>query len=145
MVMGGVRHESGGKIQCWHGPAGWPGVRFREGTADELARARAAVGAWREANPLGSYEQAVAALGHEFHRDYRPVLRAVLYVIDKHRAHQVTGIITGAAGGRPVSRRGTAGGAITGLRFSRERLPPEHGGRGGAQTSPRPRRARGGS
>lgn len=75
-------------------------MRFREDTADELARARAAVGAWRAANPAGSYDQAVAALGHEFHPDYGPVLRAVLYVIDKHRAHQVTGIITGAAGAR---------------------------------------------
>ena len=75
-------------------------MRFREDTADELARARVAVGAWREANPAGSYEQVVAALGHGFHRDYGPVLRAVLYVVDKHRAHQVTGIVTGAAGAR---------------------------------------------
>jgi len=73
-------------------------VRFREDNPQELARARAAVAAWRGQNPAGTAEQLVAALGGQFHRDYGPVLRAVLFAADRHRARAVTGIITGAAG-----------------------------------------------
>lgn len=32
----------------------------------------------------------VSALGHRFYRDYAPVLRAVLFAVGRHRAHQVT-------------------------------------------------------
>jgi hypothetical protein len=48
--------------------------------------------------PEGTAEQLVAALGDEFHRDYGPVLRAVLFAVDRHRARQVTGIGVGNAG-----------------------------------------------
>jgi sirohydrochlorin ferrochelatase len=65
-------------------------VRFREDSPEELARARAAVTAWRDENPIGTDEQVVAVLGHQFHRDYGPVLRAVLFVVDRHRARQGT-------------------------------------------------------
>jgi hypothetical protein len=61
-------------------------------------RARAAVEAWRSQNPTGTYEQVVTALGQQFHEDYGPVLRALLYVIDKHRAHEITGVLSGTAG-----------------------------------------------
>ena len=53
-------------------------MRFREDSPRELARARAAVAAWREQNPAGTAEQLTAALGGQFHPDYGPVLRAVL-------------------------------------------------------------------
>jgi hypothetical protein len=67
-------------------------VRYREDTPGELARARAAVAAWREGNPAGTGEDLVFAIGHHFHRDYGVVLRAVLFAVDRHRARQVTGI-----------------------------------------------------
>jgi hypothetical protein len=34
----------------------------------------------------------IAAIGHQFYRDYCVVLRAVLFAVDRHRARQVTGI-----------------------------------------------------
>ena len=67
-------------------------VRYREDTPGELARARAAVAAWRDRNPAGTGEDLVSAIGHHFHRDYGVVLRAVLFAVDRHRARQVTGI-----------------------------------------------------
>jgi hypothetical protein len=70
-------------------------VRFREDSPRELARARAAVAAWREQNPAGTAGQLVAALGGQFHPDYGPVLRAVLFTVDRHLAREVTGITTG--------------------------------------------------
>jgi hypothetical protein len=67
-------------------------VRYREDTAEELARARVAVAAWRNRNPAGTGEELIAAIGQQFHRDYGVVLRAVLFAVDRHRAHQVIGI-----------------------------------------------------
>jgi hypothetical protein len=74
-------------------------VRYREDTPGELIRARAAVAAWRDRNPAGTGEDLLAAIGHEFHRDYDVVLRAVLFALDRHRARQITGIR--AEGRRP--------------------------------------------
>jgi hypothetical protein len=48
------------------------------------------VAAWRDQNPDGTAEQLVAALGSQFHRDYGPVLSAVLFATDRHRAREVT-------------------------------------------------------
>ena len=67
-------------------------VRYREDTPGELARARAAVAAWRDRNPAGTAEDLIATIGHQSHWDYRVVLRAVLFAIDRHRARQITGI-----------------------------------------------------
>ena len=67
-------------------------VRYREDTPGELARARAAVAAWRDRNPAGTGEELLAAIGHQFHQDYGVVLRAVLFAVDRHRARQLTGI-----------------------------------------------------
>lgn len=64
-------------------------MRFREDSPEELARARAAVAAWRDQNPAGTAEQLVAALGDQFHPDYVPVLRGMLFAADPRRA--VTG------------------------------------------------------
>lgn len=66
-------------------------VRFRENRPEDLARARAVVTAWRKLNPAGTDKQLVAALGGQFHRDYAPVLRAVLFAVDRHRARAITG------------------------------------------------------
>jgi hypothetical protein len=68
-------------------------VRFREDNPAELARARAAVAAWRERNPAGTGEDLIAAVGHQFHRGYDVVLRAVLFAVDRHQARQITGVI----------------------------------------------------
>jgi len=67
-------------------------VRFREDNPQELDRARAAVSDWRDRNPAATPEQLVAELGGQFHRDYGPVLRAVLFADDRHRARNITGI-----------------------------------------------------
>ena len=67
-------------------------VRYREDTPRELARARAAVAARRDRNPAGTGEELIATIGHQFHQDYGVVLRAVLFAVDRHRAHHVTGI-----------------------------------------------------
>lgn len=65
-------------------------MRFREDTPGELARARAEVAAWRGRNPAGTAEDLVAVIGHRFHQDYGPVLRAVLFAADRHRAREIT-------------------------------------------------------
>ena len=67
-------------------------MRYREDTAEELTRARAAVAAWRDRNSGGTGEELIATMGHQFHRDYGVVLRAVLFAVDRHRVHQVIGI-----------------------------------------------------
>jgi hypothetical protein len=67
-------------------------MRFREDSPAELERARTAVASWRDQNPAGNAEELISAIGHRFHRDYDVVLRAVLFAVDRHRAHQVTGV-----------------------------------------------------
>jgi hypothetical protein len=66
-------------------------MRYRENKPEDLERARAAVAAWRDQRPQGTAEQLVEDLGGQFHRDYEPVLRSVLVVVDRHRAWEVTG------------------------------------------------------
>jgi hypothetical protein len=66
-------------------------VRYRDWKPADLDRARAAVGEWRNANPEGTREQMLAALGHQFHHDYAIVLRGVLSAVDRKRAHEITG------------------------------------------------------
>jgi hypothetical protein len=66
-------------------------VRFREDNPEDLARARVAVAAWRDHNPAGTAEDLISAIGHQFHRDYSIVLRAVLFAVDRHRAREITG------------------------------------------------------
>jgi hypothetical protein len=71
-------------------------MRYREDNPADLARARAAVAAWRDQNPTGTSEELVTAVGCQFHRDYAVVLCAVLFTVDRHAARVVTGI-TGAS------------------------------------------------
>jgi hypothetical protein len=68
-------------------------VRYGE---EELARARAAVRQWRAEHPEGTDAQLVDQVGARFHPDWAPVLRAMLFVTDRHAARVVTGI-TGAS------------------------------------------------
>jgi hypothetical protein len=72
-------------------------VRFRDNSPGDLARARAAVSAWREQNPVGTPEELITAIGPRFHRDWAPVLRTVLYVVDKHSAREACGMLSGTA------------------------------------------------
>ena len=67
-------------------------MRFRENRPEDLIRARAAVAPWREQYPQGTAEQLVGDLGGQFHRDYGPVLRAVMFAFDSHRAKTTTGV-----------------------------------------------------
>ena len=60
-------------------------MRFREDKPADLERARTAVAQWREQNPAGTGDQLTAALGSHFPPGYGPVLRAVLFALD--RAH----------------------------------------------------------
>jgi hypothetical protein len=75
-------------------------VRFREDNPEDLARARVEVAAWRNQHCAGTGEELVAAIGYRFHRDYGPVLRAVLFAVDRHNARQVTGVARNAGPGR---------------------------------------------
>ena len=61
-------------------------MRFREDDPADLERARAAVAQWREQHPAGSEDQLTAALGSQFHPDYGPVLRAMLFRFDEDHA-----------------------------------------------------------
>lgn len=73
-------------------------MRFREDSPEDLDRAWAAVGQWRDQHPHGSAEQLVADLGSQFRPGYEPVLRGVLAALELHSAKIVTGItITGAS------------------------------------------------
>lgn len=76
-------------------------MRFREDIPADLARARAAVKAWRDQNPAGTNDELGAAVGRQFQPDYGVVLRAVLFAVDRHRARKVTEIV---AGHLPVAR-----------------------------------------
>jgi hypothetical protein len=58
-------------------------MRFREDNPEDLDRARTAVAKWREQNPAGTQDQLLAALSPQFHPDYTPVLRAVLFTHDR--------------------------------------------------------------
>ena len=77
-------------------------MRFRDDNPADPARARAAVTAWRNQNPAGTGDELVAAVGRQFHPDYGVMLRAVLFVVDRHRAREVTRIATG----HPPAARG---------------------------------------
>ena len=72
-------------------------MRFRDEPAD-LERARAAVREWRAGHPEGTATQLVDQVGSRFHPDWAPVLRAMLFVVDRHAARAVTGIVTAQAG-----------------------------------------------
>ena len=72
-------------------------MRYREVNLTDLDRARAAVAEWRQQNPAGTEEQMVTAIRHRFPRGYDTVLRCALFAHDRHRARQITGVITGPA------------------------------------------------
>jgi hypothetical protein len=67
-------------------------VRFREDKPGDLAKAREAVTKWREEHPDGTAEQLVAGIGGQFHRDYGPVLRALLFRADLRSPSVAAGI-----------------------------------------------------
>lgn len=67
-------------------------MRFREDRPEDLARARVEVAAWRAQHPAGTAGELVTAIGHRYHFDYGPVLRAVLFAVDSHGAKIMTGV-----------------------------------------------------
>jgi hypothetical protein len=98
-------------------------MRFREDKPGDLERTRAVVAEWREQNPAGTADQLTAALGSQFHSDYGPVLRGMLFAFDRdHAANTRTGqavstsnVFTGSATVPP--------GALTELAALRAALP----------------------
>jgi hypothetical protein len=72
-------------------------VRFRDEKPGDLDRARTAAAAWRHQNPEGTPEDLIATVGCQFHPDYAVVLRGVLFAVDRNRARQLAGIVTGQA------------------------------------------------
>jgi hypothetical protein len=74
-------------------------VRFREIKPGDLERAREAIRQWRAQHPEGTAEEMLAALGGEFHPDFAPVLRSVLFRDELDGAEIANGIsiITGEA------------------------------------------------
>ena len=58
-------------------------MRYGEDKPGDPERARAAVAEWREQNPAGTGEQLIETLGSDFHPEYGPVLRAVLFALDR--------------------------------------------------------------
>jgi hypothetical protein len=74
-------------------------VRYRDDKPGTRDRARKAVAAWREQHPDGTYEELVADLGPDFPDGYGPILRSMLFVIERHDAKILTGvsIVTGGA------------------------------------------------
>ena len=67
-------------------------MRFREDTEKDQARAREAVRTWRVEHPDSSPDEMLTALGPDFHPDYGPVLRAILFGADLRDAKVTTGI-----------------------------------------------------
>jgi hypothetical protein len=84
-------------------------VRFSDDYPGDLDRARAAVAEWREQHPAGTEDQLTAALGPQFHPDYGPVLRAVLFTVDRHHASQITEVLTGPARRDPAGEQACEG------------------------------------
>jgi len=66
-------------------------MRFRKDKPADLAWARTVVTAWRDGHLTGTAEQLIAEIGGQFHPDFGPVLRSVLFTVDRHRARQITG------------------------------------------------------
>ena len=69
-------------------------MRFPEDKPEDLEQARAAVRHWRAEHPGGTVDQLVEQVGARLHPDWAPVLRAMLFVVDRHAARCVTGIVT---------------------------------------------------
>jgi hypothetical protein len=67
-------------------------MRFREDTEKDQTRAREAVTAWRDEHPDSSSDEMLTALRPDFHPDYEPVLRAILFRADLRDAKVTTGI-----------------------------------------------------
>ncbi len=67
-------------------------MRYRDDKPEDLERAREAVRDWRAADPDGTPDEMLAALAGEFHPDYGPLLRAVLFRTDLRDAKVTTGI-----------------------------------------------------
>jgi len=67
-------------------------MRFREDHQEDLDRARREVAEWWQRNPQGTADQLVVDLIGQFHHDYGPVLRSVLFALERHEARTATGI-----------------------------------------------------
>jgi hypothetical protein len=64
-------------------------MRFREDKPADLERARTAVAQWREQNPAGTQDQLTAGLCSQFPSRYGPVLRGILFALDRASAANV--------------------------------------------------------
>jgi hypothetical protein len=64
-------------------------MRYRDVKEADLARARAAVGEWRDSHPEGTSEAMLAELGAQFDPDYQVILRGMLFRTDRDRGRTV--------------------------------------------------------
>jgi hypothetical protein len=71
-------------------------MRHREVKQADLDRAKAAVAAWREQNPQGSYGEMEADLSGQFRDGYGVILRGILFAVDSHNARIAKGIVISA-------------------------------------------------
>ncbi len=74
--------------------------RYRDNTPALQARAEKAVAAWRREHPQGTYDQLAADLAPDFPKGYAPVLRSLLFVLERHEARMVTGATITGRGAR---------------------------------------------
>ena len=68
-------------------------MKYRVDNAEDLAVARAAVREWRVEHPEGTPVQLVGQVGAVFGPDWAPVLRAMLFVVDRRAARVVSGVV----------------------------------------------------
>jgi hypothetical protein len=106
-------------------------MRFREGSSEDLARARSMVRTWRDEHPQDTSAQLVADLGGQFKPGYGPVLGGVLAALELHGGEIVTASRSPAAA--------CAGVPIPGFQPTAPPPPPPYrdGGRGDVR-APRP-------
>ncbi len=76
-------------------------MRFRDEKAEDLDQARAEEARWRAEHTEGTAAQLVDQVGAGFHPDWAPVLRAMLFAVDRRRVRQVTGLATRTASTAP--------------------------------------------
>lgn len=74
-------------------------MRFRDLKNSDLERARTAVAEWRAGHPDGSTDEMLGAVGAAFGGEgWSVILRGMLFAVDRHNAHNLTGVITATAG-----------------------------------------------
>lgn len=106
-------------------------------TPREQDRARTAVAGWRAANPGGTLDQMVAAIGPGFHKDVAAVLRGTWHLLAERgeREHQDAGVSVSTDAGDPAECAGAGGNPPANAAGGVDGLPARRAGDGGAVAS----------